>query len=47
VAGGFTVLLEDGVEGSAHLFDVLCRAGVEGVLHDRILGAGCAPEGPL
>ena len=38
---------EDDVECLLRLRDVLRRAGVEGALHDRLLGAGGAAEGAL
>jgi hypothetical protein len=47
VAGGARVLLQDRLEGEAHLGDVLARGGVERLLHDRLLGAAGAAEGAL
>jgi hypothetical protein len=38
---------EDGVDGLLHLADVALAAGAQGLLDDRLLGAGPAPERAL
>ena len=42
-----TVLAIDRVQGFLHLHDILWRAGIQGVLHHRLLGTARASEGVL
>jgi hypothetical protein len=44
VAGGAGVLTEEGGDDAPELLDVLRCAGVEGVLDERVLGAGRTAE---